>query len=400
MSGIGLKTLLAERRVGSPSGRIVRTLSGHGALSATQLAGLTGLAKSTVSMTLSELRKSGVVVESHGAVNGRGSSVGRPATVLTLNPRAGTCVGVVIGLGEIKLIVADVSHTIIADKTQPMESDYSPEEAIAVIQRLIREAYDENSMSTAGLLGVGVAVSGPVNPLDSRVQRASVVPTWAGIEIRKVFEPALERPIFADNESNCAALAEMMWGAAVGHADFVLFKIDLGVGGAIVSGGRVITGIAGGGGEFGHISLDPNGELCRCGNRGCLELYASFRKPLAYASKLFGRTMTSDDVILEAGRGHRGCQRLIEDTAEIAGRGLAMIGTILNPGLIVVAGRLALAGDKLLEPLVRSYERHTLVKREEVPPAARTKFAIGKFIDNDSCMGAVGLVLRHHGSLA
>jgi predicted NBD/HSP70 family sugar kinase len=351
-------------------------------------------------MTLSELRKSGVVVESHGAVNGRGSSVGRPATVLTLNPLAGTCVGVVIGLGEIKLIVADVSHTIIADKTQPMESDYSPEEAIAVIQRLIREAYDENSMSTAGLLGVGVAVSGPVNPLDSRVQRASVVPTWAGIEIRKVFEPALERPIFADNESNCAALAEMMWGAAVGHADFVLFKIDLGVGGAIVSGGRVITGIAGGGGEFGHISLDPNGELCRCGNRGCLELYASFRKPLAYASKLFGRTMTSDDVILEAGRGHRGCQRLIEDTAEIAGRGLAMIGTILNPGLIVVAGRLALAGDKLLEPLVRSYERHTLVKREEVPPAARTKFAIGKFIDNDSCMGAVGLVLRHHGSLA
>ena len=86
--------------------------------------------------------------------------------------------------------------------------------AVEVIQQLMREAYDENSMSMAGLLGVGVAVSGPVNPIDSRVQRASVVPTWAGTEIRKVFEPALERPIFADNESNCAALAEMMWGAA------------------------------------------------------------------------------------------------------------------------------------------------------------------------------------------
>lgn len=399
MNGIELKSLLADRGVATPSGRIVRTLSGHGALSATQLASLTGLAKSTVSTTLSELRKSGVVVESQAAANDRGSSVGRPATVLTLNPSAGTCVGVVIGLGEIKLIVADVSHTIIADKTMPMDSDYSPEEAVGVIKGLIQDSYAENSMSTVGLLGVGVAVSGPVNPLDSRVQRASVVPTWAGIEIRKVFEPALELPVFADNESNCAALAEMMWGAAVGHSDFVLFKIGLGIGGAIVSGGRVITGVAGGGGEFGHISLDPNGELCRCGNRGCLELYASFKKPLVYASRLFGKSMTIDDVVLEARHGHAGSRRLLEDTAEVAGRGLGMIGTIVNPGLIVVTGALALAGETILEPLIRSYEKHTLVKREEVPASARTQFVVGKFIHNDSCMGAVGLVLRHHGSL-
>ena len=299
------------------------------------------------------------------------------------------------------MIVADVSHAIIADKTMQMEDpDYSPEVAVEVVQKLMLEAYDENSMSMAGLLGVGVAVSGPVNPTDSRVQRASVVPTWAGTEMKKVFGSVLQRPIFADNESNCAALAEMMWGAAVGYSDFVLFKIDRGVGGAIVSGGRVITGIAGGGGEFGHIVIDPDGELCRCGNRGCLELYASMRKPIAHASQLFGRPMTTDDIILEASRGHAGCRRLIADTAEIAGRGLGMIGTILNPPLIVLAGRLALAGDLLLEPLTRSYEKHTLVKRDEVPTAARTEFTIGKFTDNDSCMGAVGLVLRYHGTLA
>ena len=110
--------------------------------------------------------------------------------------------------------------------------------------------------------------------------------------------------------------------------------------------------------------------------------------------------MTTDDIILEASRGHAGCRRLIADTAEIAGRGLGMIGTIVNPPLIVLAGRLALAGDLLLEPLTRSYEKHTLVKRDEVPAAARTEFTIGKFTDNDSCMGAVGLVLRYHGSLA
>ena len=87
-----------------------------------------------------------------------------------------------------------------------------------------------------GLLGVGVSVSAPVRP-DGRVLRASILPTWAGVNLREVFGPALQRPIYADNESNCAALAEMMWGAAVGHEDFVLFKIDLGVGGAIVQAG-------------------------------------------------------------------------------------------------------------------------------------------------------------------
>lgn len=402
MHKIELKSLLADRAVGTPSGRIVRALSERGGLSATQIARITGLAKSTISTTLSELRKSGVVVEGgNGPESGREAGVGRPATVLTLNPVAGTAVGVAIGLGYIQVIVADVSHAVIASKTMPMEAaDYSPEEAAAVAKQLIREAYAENSMSTAGLLGVGVAVSGPVNPIDSRVQRASVVPTWAGTEVRKVFEPVLERPVFADNESNCAALAEMMWGAAAGQSDFVLFKIDLGVGGAIVSGGRVVTGIAGGGGEFGHITIDPQGELCRCGNRGCLELYASFKKPLVYASKLFRRRMTTMDVIYEAQNGHEGCRRLIEDTAEIAGRGLGVIGTILNPGLIVISGRLAHAGNILLDPLTRSYEKHTLVKRNEVPAAARTNLVIGKFLENDSCMGAVGLVLRHHGRLA
>jgi predicted NBD/HSP70 family sugar kinase len=400
MNKIELKSLLTDRALGSPSGRIVRALSERGGMSATQIAQFTGLAKSTVSMTLSELRKSGMVVESAAPDLSRASGAGRPATVLTLNPNAGTCVGVVIGLGVIQLIVADVSHAIIADKQMPMERDYSPEDAIRVIKQLMKEAYAENSMSMAGLLGVGVAVSGPVNPLDTRIQRASVVPTWAGIEIRKVFEPALQRPVFADNESNCHALAEMMWGAAVGHSDFVLFKIDLGVGGAIVSGGKVITGIAGGGGEFGHMSIDPDGELCRCGNRGCLEVYASFRKPLEYASKLFGRTVDTDEVIAFAQAGDVGCRRLIEDTAEIAGRGLGIIGTIINPGLIVMSGKLALAGEMMLEPLARSYERHTLVKRNEVPAAARTNFVISKFISNGSCLGAVGLVLKHHGTAA
>jgi predicted NBD/HSP70 family sugar kinase len=220
------------------------------------------------------------------------------------------------------------------------------------------------------------------------------------VNVRDVFEPALERPIFADNESNCAAIAEMTWGAAVGVEDFVLFKIDVGVGGAIVSHGRVLTGIAGAGGEFGHMTIDPEGDLCRCGNRGCLELTASLNPALEIAARLLGRAVTIDDLIAMAKAGDVGCARLIADAAEIAGRGLGMIGAILNPGLIVLGGRGALAGPLLIDPLTASYERHTLIKRQDVPESQRVRFVVGRFTLNDSLMGAVALVLRRHGRVA
>lgn len=398
MNKVELKSLLVDREAGTPAGRIVRVLSERGGLSATQIASITGLAKSTVSTTLSELRRNGTVVES-ALESIKGTSVGRPATVLTLNPRAGTCVGVLVGLEHIQVIVADVSHAVLFDKLVYLDPDYSPEHAARLVRELVEAAYASPAMSMDTLLGIGVAVAGPIDPSSGRVLRAGGVTTWAGTDIRTIFEPALAGPIFADNESNCAAIAEMTWGSARGHQDFVLFTIDLGVGGAIVSHGHVLTGVAGAAGEFGHISIDPNGPLCRCGNRGCLEVYASFRGPMKHAVERFGRNMTIDEVVEMARLGDVGCRRLIEDTAEIAGRGLGIIAATVNPGLIVIAGRLVRSGDIMLDALRASYDKYALVKQSDVDHPARTRLVSATFIDNAACMGAVGLVLRHHGRL-
>ena len=296
-------------------------------------------------------------------------------------------------------MVADVSHAIISETMIDMEIDYSPAAAVEAVKKSALATYANNKLSLSGLLGLGLAISGPVNPASGELMRASILPTWAGVSLREVFAPIFGCPVFADNESNCAALAEMMWGVAKGQADFLMFKIDLGVGGAIVSRGQVLTGIAGGAGEFGHIMIDPAGPLCRCGNRGCLELYASFVEPLKHASKRFGRMMTVEDVIQLAEEGDIGCRSLIEDTAETAGRGLAMLGTIINPPLIVIGGRMALAGEMLLTPLRTAFERYTLIKKGDVGPDAQTKIISGQFTTNDGCLGAVGLVLRSNGRL-
>ena len=397
MNKIELKSLLTDSALGTPTGRIVRTLSERGALSATQIARLTGLAKSTVSTALTELRRFEMVVEVGSESVG---GVGRPATALTLNPRAGTCIGILIGQTEIQVILADVSHSVLSDRSANLTLDYSPETGIQHVRQLIDQAYDGQWQRRDGLLGVGIAVGGPVNPVTGTVLRAGGMPTWAGVDLRELFGPIFpDVPIFCDNESNCSAIAEMTWGAAQGHDDFVVYTLDLGVGGAIVSGGRVMRGIAGGAGEFGHVVLDPHGPLCRCGNRGCLEVYASFREPLAEAERHFGRSMRLTDVVALAVAGDETCRSLIARTGEAGGHGLGLIGSVFNPTLVVVSGRLIMAGDILMRPLAESFERYTLVKHGDVPDTARTILRPSKFSDNGACMGAVGMVLRHHGRL-
>jgi predicted NBD/HSP70 family sugar kinase len=398
-----LNGLLTSRDGAGPPARIVRALSGRGALSAGQIVRITGLAKSTVSVALAELRRQGVIVDAAAGRGGR-SRVGRPATRVMLNPEAGTCIGLQVGLDFIQAIVADVSHAILANERMALPHDFTPAQAAEATEALCARAFAVAGLGAAeaeaNLLGVGVAVAGPIDPRSGIVYRSSMVPTWAGIDVPALFAPLFGRPVLTENESNCAAIAEMMWGAAAGHEDFVFLKLENhGVGGAVVSGGRVLTGVAGAAGEFGHICIEPDGELCRCGNRGCLELYAGFGRALRSAAGRFGREATVEEVIALAVDGDVGCRRLISDTAAMAGRGLGIIGTIVNPGLVVVGGRLAKAGDLLLGPLTESYDRHTLIKRDAVPAEARTRIVCGQHIDNDSCLGAVGLVLRHHGRL-
>ena len=387
---------LNEEAATTPEARVVRVMSERGAVSAADLARATGLARSTISQALTELRRAKAIVETSAGEAARG--VGRPASAFALNPRAGVCFGVHLSLDCVHTIVADVSHSVICEQTLTLGLDYSPKAAVAAVRRSLKEMFDQQGLSPRALLGVGLSLSGPVAP-DGRILRASIVPTWEGVNVRETFGPALKQPIYADNESNCAALAEMTWGAAAGAGDFVLFTLDIGVGGAIVSHGRVLSGAAGGAGEFGHMTLDPSGDLCRCGNRGCLELSASFGPALAAAARHFGAPIDIEELIARARAGHAGCARLIEDTALAAGRGLGMIGAALNPALVLIGGRATLAGEMLLAPLRQSYDRHTLIKFRDAPEGGRTRIEAARFGAQGPLMGAVALVLRRHGRL-
>jgi predicted NBD/HSP70 family sugar kinase len=396
VSGSEIIALLKDHPARTPEARIVRCMSERGAITAADLAKTTGLARSTISTALSELRSAKIVLEVAQSMDVRG--VGRPTSVFSLNPRAGTCVGLHVGLSSLQLIVADVSHAVLHRDEIDLGLDYTPQAAIRKARVAIADAYRRGGLSPHSLLGIGVAVAGPVAP-DGRIQRASMVPNWAGVNVRDVFGSAFETAVFADNESNCSALAEMIWGAAGQIDDFVYLKIDVGLGGAIVVERRVVTGAAGAGGEFGHISIDPNGGLCRCGNRGCLELSAGFRTVLERMSHRRKRPVSIDDVVERAFGGDVESVEAIAGIAQAAGRGLGIIGSILNPGIVVVGGAGAAAGPLLFERLKDSYERHTLLKRAQLNEAQRLRIVPARFATDGSLMGAVALVLRGLGAL-
>lgn len=384
--------LLSGQHTLTAAARVVRTISAQGIVTAEEISRQTGLARSTVSTALSELRDIGLVVE-RDAERPRIGIAGRPVKRMTLNPDAGTALGIHLGLAEIDLAVLDLAHNLIGRHRVPMGYDYAPKDAADRALGALAPLYGAHGLSSDGLIGVGISVSGPVSP-EGQVLRSSILPKWAGQNVAELFGPIFQRPVIVENEANCAAISEMTWGSARGVPDFLLCKFDLGVGGAIVLDKRIVTGVAGGGGEFGHIRLVPNGELCRCGNRGCLETIASFNLPLERLGRRLGRTIDMEEGIALARDGDNFARVLIREAGKNAGWGLAVLCSALNPPLVLVSGRMALAGDQFMEPLMTAFERNVMLKPQELPPHQRTRVEAGTFIEDDSLRGAAGLVLH------
>ena len=373
----------------SPVAKMVLALARRGEATATELAGDVAMARSSVSALLTDLRQKNVVLET----DRRQSGVGRPTTMHSLHPELGTAAGVLLGLGEIRLSLCDVTHTVLTDETFLIDAAYTPEDALTLVHGALIRHCASLGKTVSSLIGVGLAVSAPVTK-EGVVLFSSSLPGWSGVEIGSAFARRLGCPVHVENESHCGALAEMIWGAAKGEPDFAMFKFDLGVGGAVVIDGVLRRGANGCGGEFGHLTLDPKGPLCGCGNRGCLSTYTSGSHILLAVGKKSGRPLALADFVKEAREGNRSYRRLLEDAAEMAGHGVAMIGTALNPPLFLITGGLAQAGPLFLDPLRESYVKNTFCKQSALLPEQRTRIEPGFFLGNDNVLGAAALVLR------
>jgi predicted NBD/HSP70 family sugar kinase len=319
--------------------------AGDGVFTQAELARATGLAPATVSNIVRELAASGLVETDPGS--------GRRGSSIRLARDAGLVAGVDFGHSHVAVAVGDLTGRLLAEERRRLEAGHAHTEALELAATML----DAMTATHGPVRHVGMGLPAPVT--EDVVRSSAIFPGWEGVDARAAAESRFGLPVHVENDANLGALAEHHMGVGRGHDSTVFVKISSGVGAGIILDNRLFRGAGGTAGEIGHLTLDDQGPLCRCGGRGCLEAYTSVGTVLSMmAGQLPGAGL--DDLVAAARAGNVSAQRAFEDAGLHLGWGLASIVNLLNPGLVVVGGDMARAGDLLLDSARLGLRRHAL----------------------------------------
>jgi predicted NBD/HSP70 family sugar kinase len=366
-------------------------LARQGAASQADIVRETGLSRTTVSSLVAELLAEGAVVERADAERHAPSpSGGRPATLLSLEPSAGGFVGIDFGREVVRVAVADRAGDVLVEaRSDRLEVAHEAEEALATAETMVSEALAEADVPPDRLIAAGVAVSAPVRSDTPEFASGVIFPSWAEINVTEFLSQRLEVPVHLGNDANLGALAEVTFGAGRGKRNLFYVMLSEGIGGGVIVDGRIYLGRAGAAGELGHVVVDPDGQICRCGNRGCLATVAGGAALTAALRQIHGPEMTLDELIALAHGGDPGAARLIADAGQAVGRVLASTCGVLDPELVLIGGELAPAGRPLLDSITASLERWIS------PASGHYPVALGELGAKAEVLGAIALAMSH-----
>ena len=256
--------------------RVVETLRERGTASRAEIARVTGLSRSTVSSLVADLQANGLVVEYSDPDAPASMATGRPPTLLSLDRSAGAVVGIDFGHDRIHAAVSDLSRTVLAEAIRPEDVDHDAEGSLDTAAELVDELLAETGLGHGDVIGVGMALSGPIDHDRGAVRPTAILPGWEGLAVAAEMSRRLgDLPVHLDNDANLGALAEVTLGAARDARNAVYVMISSGIGAGLIIDGRPYRGGGGMAGEIGHVLVDETGPICRCGNRGCLETFIS-----------------------------------------------------------------------------------------------------------------------------
>lgn len=354
----------APPRPGSPSAlrelnrvRVLEVIRANAGLAQIEVARMTGLAPATISNIVRILVASGEVVLEQGT--GRRQLI-RPAR------RTGYLVGIDCGHEHTTVAVADRSHEVLSEQREETPGLAPAQERLSRAAALVRQVLEAAAVDVSDVVGAGLGLPAPIDQKSGRVGSPTILPGWIGVRIGDIADETLGLPVSVavDNDANLGALAEARWGAGQGHDNLVYVKVADGVGAGLMVNGRLYSGAAGTAGEIGHTTVDEFGDVCRCGNRGCLETFVSSRHVVSLLAQTHADPLTVSGVVSLARGGDRACLRVLEDAGRQLGRSLADVCSVLNPEMIILGGELAQATD-LMAPVIRH-----MVRRCGVPSAA------------------------------
>ncbi|MFE0137076.1 ROK family protein [Streptomyces sp. NPDC059037] len=281
-SGAGVNLLALRGHNAALVLDLLRTADADG-ISRLEIAERTGLTPQAVSKITARLRTEGLAAEA----GRRASTGGKPRTLLRLVPEAGHAVGLHLDRDELTAVLADLTGRVVAERRAPLDfgagADAVVDAAVGVVRELVCPPGDPGR-----LLGVGVALPGPLDHTDGVLHRVTGFPAWDGFPLREAFAGRLGLPVVVDKDTNAAALGLALGGVA---ESFAYLHLGTGLGAGLVLSGGLYRGARTGAGEFGHQVIQLDGPRCGCGDRGCIEalcLAAVARGDTAEAARALG----------------------------------------------------------------------------------------------------------------
>jgi predicted NBD/HSP70 family sugar kinase len=291
--------------------RVIDVLLEQGVASRADIARTTGLSRTTVSSLVGDLVERGLVVERAEGddIHQRDSGAGRPPVLLALDRSAGAAIGIDFGHSHLRVAVADLSHEILAEEVRVLDVDASAADGLVAASEMVDAVLEEANVPRDRVINVGMGVPGPISHTTGNVGNGAILPGWVGVSPAFEMERRLGLPVVVDNDANLGALGEALFGAGRGAREIVYLKVSSGIGAGLIVGGRIHHGAGGTAGELGHVLVDEEGHVCRCGNRGCLETVASTTGLLEQLSRTHGTGLTIEDVVRLASGDDPGCRR-------------------------------------------------------------------------------------------
>lgn len=309
------------------------------------------------------------------------------------------CIGIDLGGTTVKLGLFCEDGTLVEKWEIPTRTEENGKYILPDIADSIKEKLETAGISGEEVLGAGIGVPGPMLP-DGYVETC-VNLGWRDINPEKELSELLGFPVYGGNDANVAALGEFWQGGGSGYENVVAVTLGTGVGSGIILNGKILTGSNGMGGELGHLPVNRDeAELCNCGGRGCVEMYASAtglvrlaKRHLAVSEELsvlgVSGNFTAKDVLDAAKAGDELAEIVVDEAMNYLAVGLTMLTYTVDPEVYVIGGGVSKAGEYLLDKLRVHYDRYIKLS------AKRAKICLATLGNDAGIYGAAKLVLNH-----
>jgi len=375
--------------------KILEAIRTAGMISRIDIARTTGLSQALVTGLTADLIKEGLILEKQsGKYEG-----GRRPMLLALNPDGALVVGVNLSITELSVVIVNFQGDVVASYARALAPiHHSVSEIADRVVRAVQACIWEANFAKEQVAGVGIGLPGLVDPVSGHIR---FLPNygWQNVNLKEPVQSLLNHPCYIDNNSNTLALAEQWFGEGKGVDNFLVVTIENGVGLGAVINGRIYRGQDGIAGEFGHITIDPDGPECRCGKTGCVEAYAGKIAIMRDARQAVTDGLwdcdtcdefTYEDVVKAAKNGTDILGRLFNRAGGVLGVGISHLITLFNPDKVIITGQGVRAGNLIFDAMYPTLDRYTSAKFGR----RTTEIIVQEWTEQDWARGAGALVLQ------